>query len=38
MEEGAVVNLNSAFKKADRLIEQKRTGSLYDKGAANILY
>jgi hypothetical protein len=26
-----IVNLNSAFEKANRLVEQKRTGSQYDK-------
>ncbi len=26
-----IVNLNSALKRADRLLEQKRTGSQYDK-------
>ncbi len=26
-----IVNLNSAFEKADRLLEQKRTGSQYEK-------
>ncbi len=31
MEEGAVVNFNSAFEKADRLLEQKLAGSQYDK-------